>query len=128
MATSRISPDAGAVVSEIEIAAPAERPRFARDDTYRRCERLARLPHSKVGETRACLAHRRIAAMDYSERRKFRRSCCWLVERESKLDSTALASEPLLEWAAMAVTRLVLRPSCSKKLRWASPQSGAVRN
>ena len=33
---------------------------------------------------------------DYSERRKFRRSCCWLGESASKFSSTCVASEPSL--------------------------------
>src|SRR5580658_3567785 len=53
---------------------------------------------------------------------------CWLVTlRALKLLITLLASEPLLECAWMAVTRLAVRPSCRKKRRWPTPQSGADR-
>ena len=41
---------------------------------------------------------------------------------------TPLASEPLLAWSWMAVTRLLVRPSCRKKVRCPTPHSGALRN
>ena len=49
----------------------------------------------RPGETFPCLA-RKIAVTNYSERRKFRRSCCWLGESKSKASSTKVASDPLL--------------------------------
>src|ERR1700742_1811053 len=64
----------------------------------------------------------------YSERRKFNTSCWLAAESWLKFDTTVEASEPLLACALMAVSRLLVRPSCRKKMRWPSPHSGAVRN
>ena len=48
----------------------------------------------KTGETGTRLARDGLD-QDYSERRKFRTSCFWLVDSELKLAITVLASEPL---------------------------------
>src|SRR5579863_997268 len=68
----------------------------------------------------------------YRERRKFRSSCFWLGLRLLNWLITRLASEPWLAWACMACSRPpfagVERPSCKKKIRWPTPQRGAVRN
>src|SRR5579859_2799769 len=84
----------------------------------------------KSGETLLCLAavKQLYTQKSYSERRKFRTSCCWLVLRLSKLFSTVVASLPLLSWASIAARRLVQRPSCRKNTRCPSPHRGAVRN
>src|SRR5436190_7687837 len=81
---------------------------------------------------------------DYSERRKLRR-CCFeysLSVLKPGMGGTAvglpvidmLASDALyvasakLLRARIAWIRSVVRPSCTKKIRLPSPQSGAVRN
>ena len=68
----------------------------------------------------------------YSERRKFKSSCFWLGLRLLNWLITRLASEPELAWAWMALSRPPFvgpeRPSWRKKMRWPTPQSGAVRN
>src|SRR5258708_32355608 len=56
---------------------------------------------NKSFPTRNALARRlrvspRASQNAYSERRKFSKSCCWLVERLSKFPSTVDASLPLL--------------------------------
>src|SRR5581483_10332819 len=66
--------------------------------------------------------------LDYSERRKFSRFCLLVAERALKLAITLLASEPLLACCAIAVSRLAVRPSCRKKIRWPSPHNGEERN
>jgi len=38
-----------------------------------------------------------VVTKNYSDRRKFKRSCFWLDESEAKFSSTSVASEPLLE-------------------------------
>jgi len=54
-----------------------------------------RLWRKRPGGTFSCLA-RRPVRNDYSERKKFSKSCCWLVLRLSKFSSTVVASLPLL--------------------------------
>src|SRR2546422_4010651 len=64
----------------------------------------------------------------YSERRKLRISCCCDGVRALKAATEPFASEPALECVWIACRRSVVLPSCRKKIRWPSPQSGAVRN
>ena len=68
------------------------------------------------------------AQNDYSERRKFKRSCCWLGLRLSKFSSTVEASLPRLPCAWIASIKSVVRPSCSRNIRYPRPHNGAVRN
>ena len=64
----------------------------------------------------------------YRERRKFNTSCWLAADSALKLDTVAFASEPLLECALIAVRRLLVRPSCRKKILCPTPHNGAVRN
>ncbi len=81
----------------------------------------------------------------YSDRRKFRMSCFSAAERALNREITALASDlqdslralesalslqvlSRLIWASIAINMSLVRPSCKKKMRCPTPQSGAVRN
>src|SRR6478736_898809 len=73
-------------------------------------------------------------AESYSERRKFTMSCCCDDCRALKALMTCVASEqtcPVAQLPAcnsMAATMSLVLPLCRKKIRWPTPQSGAVRN
>src|SRR6267378_7929929 len=84
------------------------RKRKTRDDCRRR------------GRSRCCFR--------YNDRRKFRMSCLRPSLRLLKFETTALASEPLLECSRMARSKFAVRPSCRKNTLCPRPHSGAVRN
>src|SRR5690242_1887058 len=76
----------------------------------------------------SCLAHEFVTHQNYSDRRKLIRFC-WSVKLSAAAAlSEAFASEPLLPWALTAVIRLLVRPSCRKKIRCPRPHNGAERN
>src|SRR5262249_1661450 len=74
------------------------------------------------------VSRQRVWVTDYSERKKFSRSCsCWLL-RLLKFCITCLASFPWLACALIAWIRSFVRPSCRKNIRCPKPHNGAVRN
>ena len=93
---------AGKIASALRGALRAGKKRNGKTKKYQRTRESSmhiQTPKSprekKPGETLPCLT-RRNEDKDYSERRKFSRSCFWLGESKSKNSSTAVASEPLL--------------------------------
>src|SRR5436305_2031670 len=68
------------------------------------------------------------AKKNYRERRKLTRFCWSVKLRAAAVLSEVFASDPLLPWALMTVTRLLVRPSWRKKMRCPRPHNGAVRN
>ena len=80
-----------------------------------------------LGRSLICPGFRRFRRR-YNERRKLSRSCCCCALSALYLETTAFASEPELECAAIAVARSFVRPSCRKYSLCPRPQRGAVRN
>src|SRR6476646_1399464 len=89
---------------------------------------LQRKMRKKEGEALRRLALKLFACLSYSERRKFNRFCLFVADSALKFAITVLASDPVLECAVIAVIRLLVRPSCRKKILCPRPHSGAVRN